>query len=131
MNIMKFLGFENEDEDYENDNDYEDRSRKNKTKRDSKNTSGSNKLILFRGIANDSEKRKLCEAYNDGAMILIDMHDLNRSEYDESGKDFITFMGGVAYAHDGEMKHIKPAQYLLTPRAGMFEIWPEGESSDE
>ena len=130
---MKFLGFDSDDEDdYENNDSYnDDRSRKIKSKRDSKNPNSNGRLILFKGIANDIEKRRLCEAYNDGAMILIDMHDLNRTEYDESGKEFITFMGGVAYARSGEMKHIKPAQYLLTPRAGMFEVWPEGESADE
>ena len=128
---MKFLGFDSDDEDdYENNDSYnDDRSRKIKSKRDSKNPNSNGRLILFKGIANDIEKRRLCEAYNDGAMILIDMHDLNRTEYDESGKEFITFMGGVAYARSGEMKHIK--QYLLTPRAGMFEVWPEGESADE
>lgn len=130
MNIMKFLGFDNDDEDdYENNDSYNDeRSRKNKSKHPA-NSNG--RLILFKGIADEVEKRRLCEAYNEGAMILIDMHDLNRSEYDEAGKDFITFMGGVAYAHSGEMKHIKPAQYLLTPRGGIFEVWPEGESADE
>ncbi len=135
LNILKFLGFDSDEDDYDDNNEYEERARKNKnSRRDNLKTNsnlGSNnsggRLILFKGVASDSDKKRLRQAFNDGAMILIDLHELNRSEFDESGKDFITFMGGVAYAREGEIKFIEPAQYLVTPRAGMFEIWPEGD----
>ena len=88
-------------------------------------------MILFNGVASDTDKRRLREAFNNGAMILIDLHELNQREFDEFGKEFITFMGGVAFARNGEMKFIEPDQYLVAPRTDMFEIWPETETSDE
>ena len=135
MNLMKFFGFENDEDDYDDSDDYtEERprkqssSRKESTSRSSsgeKNLAASGKLILFNGVASDSDKRRLREAFNSGAMILIDLHTLNQREFEEDGKDFITFMGGVAFARNGELKFIEPAQYLVTPRADMFEVWPE------
>ena len=135
MNLMKFFGFENDEDDYDDSEDYmEERrrksspSRKDSTSRPQPGTSpSSGKLILFNGVATDSDKRRLREAFNNGAMILIDLHTLNQREFDEDGKDFITFMGGVAFARNGELKFIEPAQYLVTPRADMFESWPEEE----
>ena len=125
MNLMKFFGFDAEDDDYEED--YQEDRRK-KTSSGKNNTTGSagGKLILFHGVASNNDKRKLCEEFNNGAMILIDLHELNQREFDEAGKDFITFMGGVAFARNGELKFIEPAQYLVTPRANMFEAWPDG-----
>ncbi len=133
MNLMKFFGFENDEDDYDDNDDYtEERprkqssSRKESTSRSSSgNPAASGKLILFNGVASDSDKRKLREAFNSGAMILIDLHTLNQREFEEDGKDFITFMGGVAFARNGELKFIEPAQYLVTPRSDMFEVWPE------
>ncbi|MBQ3346770.1 MAG: cell division protein SepF [Synergistaceae bacterium] len=133
MNLMKFFGFENDEDDYDDNDDYtEERPRKQSSSRKestSRSTSGnpaaSGKLILFNGVASDSDKRRLREAFNSGAMILIDLHTLNQREFEEDGKDFITFMGGVAFARNGELKFIEPAQYLVTPRADMFEVWPE------
>ena len=136
MNIMKFFGFETDEDDYD---DYDDTQEEKRTSRkqssgkreasSSRSSSGNNnaagRIIVYNGIANDNDKRRLCEAFNDGAIILIDMHLLNQREFDEEGKDFITFMGGVAFARKGEIKFIEPAQYLLTPRVGMYEIWPE------
>ena len=133
MNIMKFFGFDADDDDYDNDDDYtEDRRKKSPARRESPSRSSGNpgaagKLILFNGIASDNDKRRLREAFNNGAMILIDLHELNQREFDEDGKDFITFMGGVAFARNGELKFIEPAQYLVTPRSDMFEVWPEVE----
>ena len=132
---MKFFGFETDEDDYD---DYEDTPEEKRTPRksapkreaQSRTPSGNNnaagRLIIYNGIANDNDKRRLREAFNDGAMILIDLHLLNQREFDEEGKDFITFMGGVAFARNGEIKFIEPAQYLVTPRVDMFEIWPEG-----
>ena len=131
MNFMKFFGFENDEDDYDDSDDYKEEprkksSRKEKLSRTLSGGSAGGKLILFNGIASDNDKRRLREAFNSGAMILIDLHTLNQREFDEDGKDFITFMGGVAFARNGELKFIEPAQYLVTPRHDMFEVWPEG-----
>ena len=134
MNIMKFFGFEPDDDDYDDNEDYteERRPRKTSQRRENQprtpagNNNAAGKIIIYNGIASDNDKRRLREAFNDGAMILIDLHLLNQREFDEEGKDFITFMGGVAFARSGEIKFIEPAQYLVTPRADMYEIWPEG-----
>ena len=139
MNIMKFFGFEPDDDDYDDNEDYteERRPRKTPQRRDNQqrpsagNPNAAGRLIVYNGIASDNDKRRLREAFNEGAMILIDLHLLNQREFDEEGKDFITFMGGVAFARNGEIKFIEPAQYLVTPRADMFEIWPEGGERDE
>lgn len=134
---MKFFGFENDEDDYDDNEDYDRRSSKSSSRKDSSSRSPSGnpnavgKLILFNGVASDTDKRRLREAFNNGAMILIDLHELNQREFDEFGKEFITFMGGVAFARNGEMKFIEPDQYLVAPRADMFEIWPETEKSDE
>ena len=136
MNIMKFFGFETDEDDYD---DYDDTEEEKRTPRkqssgkreasSSRSSTGSSnaggRLIIYNGIPDDNDKRRLREAFNDGAMLLIDLHLLNQREFDEEGKDFITFMGGVAFARKGEIKFIEPAQYLLTPRVGMYEIWPE------
>ena len=134
MNIMKIFGFENDDDDYDDNDDYQEEKRpprkspaKSSRSSSQGNPNASGKLILFNGVATDSDKRRLREAFNNGAMILIDLHTLNQREFDEDGKDFITFMGGVAFARNGELKFIEPAQYLVTPRADMFESWPEEE----
>ena len=134
MNFMKFFGFENDDDDYDDDNDYTEdtrSSRKSPTKRESRSSSqgksnAAGRLILYRGVADDNDKRRLRDAFNDGAMILVDLHDLDQRGYEESGKEFITFLGGVAFARNGDRKFIEPAQYLFTPRVDMFEAWPEG-----
>ncbi|MBQ7595007.1 MAG: cell division protein SepF [Synergistaceae bacterium] len=143
MNLMKFFGFDDADDDYDDDDEYEERERKEEKQERRKkssqrrensrsasssgsvSSSSAGKLILYNGIANDEDKRKLCDAFNDGAMILIDLHTLSQRDFEERGERFITFMGGIAYARKGDLKYIEPAQYLITPREGMFEIWPE------
>ena len=138
MNLMKFFGFENDEDDYDDSEDYKEEprrksqtSRKESASRTSSATPvAGGKLILFNGIASDDDKRRLRNAFNNGAMILIDLHTLNQREFDEDGKDFITFMGGLAFAREGELKFIEPAQYLVTPRPDMFEVWPEQESHE-
>ena len=138
MNLMKFFGFDDVDDDYDDNDDYEERERKEErperrkktpsrkeTARTSSASPNAGKLILYNGIASDEDKRKLCDAFNDGAMILIDLHTLSQRDFEERGERFITFMGGIAYARKGDLKYIEPAQYLITPHEGMFEIWPE------
>ena len=127
---MKFFGFENEEDDYDDNDDYnEDRRSEKRSVRNSSsrpNSGNSNgKIIVYNGVASDPDKKRLCEAFNNGAMLLIDLHTLNQREFEEEGKDFITFMGGVAFARSGDIKFIEPAQYLLTPKTNMYEIWPE------
>ena len=63
-------------------------------------------------------------------MILIDLHELDQREFEERGREFIMFWNGIAFARKGEMKFIEPAQYLVTPRTEMFEIWPEGGETE-
>ena len=144
MNLMKFFGFDGEDDDYDEGEDYtqeERRSKSSRSRREGSQRSGNSsgvssanngKLILFNGIASDSEKRKLREAFNNGAMILIDLHDMTQIQYEQAGgKDFITFMGGVAFARNGTLIPVSNTQYLVTPRADMFEVWPIEENEDE
>lgn len=136
MNIMRMFGFENEEDDYEDNEDYTDDRRKGTPRRtresSSRSGSGSSgnggKIIIYNynGSVPDNDKRRLREAFNEGAMILIDLHNLNQRQFEEEGKDFITFMGGVAFARNGEMKFIEPSQYLVTPHTDMCEVWPEG-----
>lgn len=130
MNLMKFFGFETDDDDYDDNDDYTEDTRTRKSpSRQARSGSGKanahGKLILYKGIATEADKRKLRDAFNDGAMILIDLHELNQREFDEGGKDFITFMGGVAFSRNGKLEFIEPAQYLVTPREDMFEKWTE------
>ena len=145
MNLMKFFGFDGEDDDYNEDEDYtqeERRSKPSRSRREGGQRSGSSsggsssmgngKLILFNGIASDNEKRKLREAFNNGAMILIDLHDMTQIQYEQAGgKDFITFMGGVAFARNGTLIPVSNTQYLVTPRADMFEVWPDNEENED
>ena len=127
MNIMRFFGFENDEDDYDDNDDYtEDRRKKNQA-RGSRGSGQMGKLIVYNynSATLNNDKIHLREEFNKGAMILVDLHELSQREYDAEGKDFITFMGGVAFARNGDMKFIDPAQYLFTPATGMSEIWPE------
>ena len=136
MNIMRMFGFDNDDDDYEDKEDYTDDRRKTTSRRSDSSRSGSGgasgKIIIYNynGPVPNNDRKRLCDAFNDGAMILIDLHNVNQRQFEEEGKDFITFMGGVAFARSGEMKFIEPSQYLLTPRTNMCEIWPEGSDQE-
>lgn len=137
---MKFFGFENDDDDYDDNDDYSEEKRpakKSQPKRDNPQRSSSQgnshaggRLILFKGVADDNNKRRLRDAFNDGAMILIDLHELDQREFEERGREFIMFWNGIAFARKGEIKFIEPAQYLVTPHTEMFEIWPEGGDAE-
>ena len=139
MNIMRMFGFDADEDDYEEKDDYTDDRRKTTSRRtrDDSTRSGSGnsnmgKIIIYNynGQVPNNERKRLCDAFNDGAMILIDLHNVNQRQFEEEGKDFITFMGGVAFARSGEMKFIEPSQYLLTPRTNMCEVWPEGSDQE-
>ena len=136
---MKFFGFESDDDDYDDDDYQEERRapRKSTGRRESSarsssqgNPNAAGRLILYKGVAPDNDRRRLREAFNEGAFILIDLKDLDTRDFEERGRDFVTFMGGVAFARGGEIILIKPDQYLLAPRADMFESWPEDSDQE-
>lgn len=139
MNIMRFFGFDDED-DYDDNEDYTEERRK-KSNRSSSRSSGSSpstpagKLIVYNyfigNAALDSDKIHLRDEFNKGAMILVDLHELTQREYEEEGKDFITFIGGIAFARGGIMTYLEPSQYLFTPGPGMCEILPKENNKDE
>ena len=130
MNIMKFFGFDGDGDDYDDENDYtEDRRKKSRSGR-AGDSAGKIIIYNYNSATLSTDKVRLREEFNKGAMILVDIHELTQREYDEEGKDFITFMGGVAFARDGETKYIDPAQYLFTPSKGMSQIWPEGSEKE-
>ena len=137
MNIMRFFGFDNDDDDYGDEIYTEDRKKKTSGRglRSSSDTPGgrAGKLIVYNyNLATlQEDKIRLREELNRGAMILVDVHELNQRQYDEEGKDFITFMSGVAFARGGENTYIAPAQYIFTPGKGMCEIWPEEENGKD
>ena len=133
MNIMKFFGFENDEDDYDDNENYTDDRRKKSRSSRSSGSASAGKLIIYNynGTTLSTDKLHLRDEFiNNGAMILVDLHELSQREYDEEGKDFITFMGGLAFASEGETKFIDPAQYLFTPKKGMSEFWPEGSDKE-
>jgi len=134
LNIMRFFGFDGED-DYDDSDDYIEERKKRKSGRGSRSSGDSNsagKLIIYnyRSETLSTDKIHLREEFNKGAMILVDLHELNQRQYEEEGKAFITFMNGVAFARDGVTTFIEPAQYLFTPGQGMCEVWPEGSDKE-
>lgn len=135
MNIMKFFGFDDNDEDYDDNDEYtENRRKKSRGSRPSSSGAApAGKLIVYnynRETVNSDKIHLRDEFINNGAMILVDLHELSQREYDEEGKDFITFMGGLAFARDGSTKFIDPSQFLFTPAGGMIEFWPEGSDQE-
>lgn len=135
MNIMKLFGFDSDDDDYDDNDEYEERRKKPVARKENNSRSGSSsggRLILFnvRTAVSDEDKRRLCDEFNNGVMILIDMHELTQRDYEEFGHNFITFMKGVAFARGGDGRGIDPAQYILTPRTGMFEVWPKEDINE-
>ena len=130
---MRFFGFDGDEDDYDDTEDYtEERKKKTRTSRPSGGAGAAGKLVIYNynGATLSSDKIHLREEFNKGAMILVDLHDLSQREYDEEGKDFITFMGGVSFARGGQMTFIAPVQYLFTPGPGMCEVWPEGSDKE-
>ncbi len=134
MNIMKLFGFDDNDDDYDDGDDYqEERRKKQSPRKESGSRSGSaGKLILFnlKKEAADEDKRRLCDEFNNGSMILIDMHELTQRDYEEFGHNFVMFMRGVAYGRGGDVRAIEPAQYILTPRNGIFEVLPKEDINE-
>jgi len=127
---MQLLGFYGED--YENEDEYsdyeEERSKptgkKNKSvkKDDSRGRTVAPKLVFFKGVPTEDIKLRLRDVLLDGAMVLLDLQGLE-AERIEDGRNFINFMGGVAFAHKGIMERIGPSLFIIAPSEGMFQWW--------
>ena len=132
--LMQLLGFYGDD--YENEDDYseieEERPRpagkksKPARKEESRGRAVPPKLVFYKGIPSEDIKLKLRDFLLDGVMILLDLQGLD-SERIEEGRNFINFMGGVAFAHKGIMERIGPSLFVITPHEGMLEWWGEEE----
>ncbi len=152
LNLMKFLGFETDD-DYDENEDYDNSKSRSGSRSGSQNSSRNTRrrepddardsnlnhdhdrnspaLIMFKGIPNDQEKKVLRDAFNNGAMLLLDLHELSQRDFEEEGRRFITFMGGMAFNRGGEIEFIEPSQYIVVPHAKMFVTLPEEESQND
>lgn len=129
--LMQFLGFYG-DEDYEDEaDDYleppRSAPRAGKKREESKNIRppAPLRMVFFRGVPSEGVKLRLRDALLDGVMVLLDLHELDDRQFEEEGRPFIDFMGGVAFAHKGRMEYIKPALFVVSPHEGMFEEWEE------
>ncbi len=151
LNLMKFLGFETDDDDYDENDDYENSKSRSGSRSGSQNSSRNTRrrepddardsnpnhdrnspaLIMFKGIPNDQEKKVLRDAFNSGTMLLLDLHELSQRDFEEEGRRFITFMGGMAFNRGGEIEFIEPSQYIVVPHAKMFVTLPEEESEND
>jgi len=127
--LLQLFGFyDNEYEDGESGYpDYEEEPKYRSMKRapvgrksESRVKSVSPGLIFFQGIPPEGIKLKLRDCLLEGAMILLDTHNLE-AEYIEEGRNFINFMRGVAFAHKGESRNIGSDLYVITPREGMLQ----------
>ena len=130
--LLQLLGFYGED--YENEDDYSDyeeerhrsTGKKKSTKKDEpRGHAVAPKLVFFKGVPSEDIKLRLRDVLLDGAMILLDLQGLE-AERIEEGRNFINFMGGVAFAHKGVMERIGPSLFAITPHEGMLQWW-EGE----
>ena len=131
--LLQLFGFYGED--YENEDDYSDyeeerpkptKRSKSVRKEEPKGKVVSPKLVFFKGVPSEEIKLKLRDVLLDGAMVLLDLQGLN-SERIEEGRNFINFMGGVAFAHKGVMERIGPSLFIITPHEGMLQWWAEEE----
>ena len=131
--LMQVLGFYGDDdyvdesEDYEVEEQRTAAKRPNARRRDEPHPVSAPRLVFFKGVPSESIKLRLRDALLNGIMVLLDLHELDPREFEEEGRPFINFMGGVAFAHKGRMEYIEPAMYLVTPHEGMFEEWVEEE----
>lgn len=139
--LLNFLGFYGDDgDDYEDDEDYDVRNEQAKPAKNSLRGKASKKskkreannpgLVMFKGVPSEETKYKLRDALRSGTMLLLDLSELNDRELDEEGRQFRTFMGGVAFASGGHIAEIGREQYLVTPSEGMFEEWVEGADNE-
>ena len=128
--LLQLLGFYGED--YDNEDDYSDydeerpkstgKKSKSVRKDESKGQVIPPKLVFFKGVPSEDIKLRLRDALLDGAMVLLDLQGLEANRIEE-GRNFINFMGGVAFAHRGVMERIGPSLFVITPREGMLQWW--------
>jgi FtsZ-interacting cell division protein YlmF len=125
------LGFYGDD--YEEEDDYsdyeEERPRQNKSKlgrlKDEPKGKGrvpTPRLVFFKGVPSEDIKLRLRDVLLEGAMVLLDLQGLEPERIEE-GRNFINFMGGVAFAHKGLMERIGPSLFVITPHEGMLQWW--------
>lgn len=131
--LMQILGFYG-DEDYdESEEQYGEKSQPTKKSPQARRREEARaapvplRMVFFKGVPSEEIKLRLRDALLDGVMILLDLHELDPQSFEEEGRPFINFMGGVAFAHKGRMEYIEPALYVVTPHEGMFEEWAEEE----
>ena len=133
--LLQLFGFYGDDYDEDDYSDYyeEERTRsagkKNKPiKKDDPRgrVVASPGLVFFKGVPSEEIKLKLRDVLLDGAMVLLDLQGLD-SERIEEGRNFINFMGGVAFAHKGLMERIGSSLFIITPHEGMLQWWAEEE----
>ena len=131
--LLQLFGFYGEDQDEGDYSDYEEErtrptGKKNKSvkKDEPRGRAVSPKLVFFRGVPSEEIKLRLRDVLLDGAMVLLDLQGLD-SERLEEGRNFINFMGGVAFAHKGLMERIGSSLFIITPHEGMLQWWAEEE----
>ena len=125
--LMQLLGFYG-DEDYNEPEEHypeNPQSFKKGRKREEIRPQGPLRMVFFKGVPSEEIKLRLRDILLDGVMVLLDLHELDPHTFEEEGRSFINFMGGVAFAHRGRMEFIEPALYIVTPHEGMFEEWAE------
>lgn len=127
---MQILGFYG-DEDYDDSEEhYGERPQSFKKtlqgkKREEIRPQAPLRMVFFKGVPSEEIKLRLRDILLEGVMVLLDLHELDPQSFEEEGRPFINFMGGVAFAHKGRMEFIEPALYIVTPHEGMFEEWAE------
>lgn len=133
--LMQILGFYG-DEDYDESEEYYGEKPQpfkkpfQGRKREEVRSQVPLRMVFFRGVPSEESKLRLRDILLEGVMILLDLHDLDPQAFEEKGRPFINFMGGVAFAHKGRMEFIEPALYIVTPHEGMFEEWAEEDHGD-
>ena len=128
--LLQLFGFYGDD--YEDEDEYSDyeeerpkptgKKSRSVKKDESKGKTVSPKLVFFKGVPSEGLKLKLRDVLLDGAMVLLDLQGLD-AERIEEGRNFINFMGGVAFAHKGIMERIGPSLFVITPHEGMLQWW--------
>lgn len=135
--LLQFLGFYG-DEYEENSEDYMDYEEEQPRGSNSKKANKAGRkdepqgrlaaprLVFYKGVPSEETKLRLRDALLEGAMVLLDLQKLD-ADHLEEGRNFINFMGGVAFAHKGVMEQIGPCLYIITPRENMCQWWVEEE----
>jgi FtsZ-interacting cell division protein YlmF len=131
--LLQFLGFYGDE--YEDETDDYPEYEEEQPRVSPKNRSGKSeargkpvfpRLVFFRGVPSEGMKLRLRDALLEGSMVLLDLQGLE-SERIEEGRNFINFMGGVAFAHKGVMERIGPSLFVITPHENMLQWWAEEE----